>query len=159
MQGCSNFCAYCVVPYTRGPEQSRPSSEILEEVGRLVESGVKEVTLLGQNVNAYGNDLTNGDSFSGLLTRLDGVAGLERIRFTTSHPRDFNEKLAAAMAQLSARVRTYPSSYAKRFRPCAHANEERIHFRRIRQEDKAFEGRSPTCGDNYRRDRRISRGD
>jgi tRNA-2-methylthio-N6-dimethylallyladenosine synthase len=100
MQGCSNFCAYCVVPYTRGPEQSRPSAEILEEVTRLVDGGVKEVTLLGQNVNAYGNDLTNGDSFADLLSRLDSISGLERIRFTTSHPRDFNEEMASAMAEL-----------------------------------------------------------
>jgi tRNA-2-methylthio-N6-dimethylallyladenosine synthase len=67
MQGCSNFCSYCVVPFTRGPEQSRMSGEIIEEVQALTERGVREITLLGQNVNAYGNDLGNGDSFTGLL--------------------------------------------------------------------------------------------
>jgi tRNA-2-methylthio-N6-dimethylallyladenosine synthase len=102
MQGCSNFCAYCVVPYTRGPEQSRPSAEIIEEVSNLVDRGVKEVTLLGQNVNAYGNDQANGGSFADLLLRLDRIAGLERIRFTTSHPRDFTEALASAMADLKS---------------------------------------------------------
>lgn len=100
MQGCSNFCSYCVVPFTRGPEQSRQSDEIVQEVHGLVKKGIREVTLLGQNVNAYGNDLSNGDSFSGLLEKLDRITNLERIRFTTSHPRDFNEDLASAMANL-----------------------------------------------------------
>jgi tRNA-2-methylthio-N6-dimethylallyladenosine synthase len=100
MQGCSNFCSYCVVPFTRGPEQSRRSDEIVQEVHGLVEKGIREITLLGQNVNAYGNDLSNGDSFTGLLERLDHISNLKRIRFTTSHPRDFNEDLASAMANL-----------------------------------------------------------
>jgi tRNA-2-methylthio-N6-dimethylallyladenosine synthase len=100
MQGCSNFCSYCVVPFTRGPEVSRPEHEILDEILGLVDHGVKEVTLLGQNVNAYGLDLKNGCSFAGLLEELDRIAGLLRIRFTTSHPKDFNERLASAMADL-----------------------------------------------------------
>ena len=100
MQGCSNFCAYCVVPVTRGPEVSRPDHEILDEVRGLVEHGVKEVTLLGQNVNAYGLDLGGGCSFARLLAQLDGIPGLVRIRFTTSHPKDFDERLASAMADL-----------------------------------------------------------
>ncbi len=100
MQGCSNFCSYCVVPYTRGPEQSRNEHEIVEEVQRLAAAGVKEVTLLGQNVNAYGKHKEAGCSFAELLGRLDRVEGLERIRFTTSHPRDFHEDLIEAMASL-----------------------------------------------------------
>ena len=100
MQGCSNFCSYCVVPVTRGPEVSRPDHEILAEVRGLVERGVKEVTLLGQNVNAYGLDLTGGYSFARLLEELDRIPGLVRIRFTTSHPKDFDERLASAMADL-----------------------------------------------------------
>jgi tRNA-2-methylthio-N6-dimethylallyladenosine synthase len=100
MQGCSNFCSYCVVPYTRGPEQSRSEQEIIEEVQRLTAAGVKEVTLLGQNVNAYGNHKDAGCSFAELLAKLDRVTGLERIRFTTSHPRDFHEDLIEAMASL-----------------------------------------------------------
>jgi tRNA-2-methylthio-N6-dimethylallyladenosine synthase len=104
MQGCSNFCAYCVVPYTRGKEQSRPEYEIVQEVQNLVRSGVREVTLLGQNVNAYGNDLncSSSNSFVSLLKKLDAIPGLERIRFTTSHPRDFHEGLAAAIADLDS---------------------------------------------------------
>ncbi len=102
MQGCSNFCAYCVVPHTRGPEQSRPADEILREVRALVDKGVKEVTLLGQNVNAYGKDLVGKNIFPELLRRLDRIDGLERIRFTTSHPRDFHEDLALAMGNLES---------------------------------------------------------
>ncbi|MDQ7781990.1 MAG: tRNA (N6-isopentenyl adenosine(37)-C2)-methylthiotransferase MiaB, partial [Desulfomonilaceae bacterium] len=100
MQGCSNFCAYCVVPHTRGPEQSRPEQEILSEVRGLVEHGVKEVTLLGQNVNAYGKDLVGEYRFPALLRELDRIDGLKRVRFTTSHPRDFSEDLASAMGDL-----------------------------------------------------------
>jgi tRNA-2-methylthio-N6-dimethylallyladenosine synthase len=104
MQGCSNFCSYCVVPFTRGKEQSRLAHEILEEVRNLVQKGVREVTLLGQNVNAYGNDLngSTSHSFVSLLEELDAIPNLERIRFTTSHPRDFHEGLAAAMADLKS---------------------------------------------------------
>jgi len=100
MQGCSNFCSYCVVPLTRGPEQSRPLDRIVAEVQELSAKGVREITLLGQNVNAYGKDLWERTTFAGLLERLDRVQGLSRIRFTTSHPRDFNEDLIAAMADL-----------------------------------------------------------
>jgi tRNA-2-methylthio-N6-dimethylallyladenosine synthase len=102
MQGCSNFCSYCVVPFTRGHEQSRPSGEIIAEASALTARGIREVTLLGQNVNAYGNDLNNGDSFAGLLEKLDRISNLARIRFTTSHPRDFNEELICAMANLDS---------------------------------------------------------
>jgi tRNA-2-methylthio-N6-dimethylallyladenosine synthase len=98
MQGCSNFCAYCVVPFTRGPEQSRPHEEIVRDVRGLIDKGYKEVTLLGQNVNAYGRDLSNGTNFPSLLKELDRIEGLARIRFTTSHPRDFGPELARAMA-------------------------------------------------------------
>jgi tRNA-2-methylthio-N6-dimethylallyladenosine synthase len=102
MQGCSNFCSYCVVPYTRGREQSRPMGEIVNEVKELLAKGIKEVTLLGQNVNAYGNDLGNGSSFVELLEKLDNLTGLARVRFTTSHPRDFSQALARAMAGLKS---------------------------------------------------------
>jgi len=99
MQGCSNFCTYCVVPFTRGPEQSRAQDEILAEVEQIIAAGVREVTLLGQNVNAYGKDLLNGSSFPLLLRRLAAIQGLSRIRFTTSHPRDFDQDLIEAMSE------------------------------------------------------------
>ena len=100
MQGCDHFCSFCIVPYIRGREQSRPSREIIEEVERLVEMGVKEVCLLGQNVNGYGKGLKQEISFSDLLGRIDEIDGLDRIRFTTSHPKDLDEPLIRAYSDL-----------------------------------------------------------
>ena len=94
MYGCNNFCAYCVVPSARGPERSRTPEEIVAEVTDLVARGCKEVTLIGQNVNSY----SPGDTdFSGLLSMLNDIEGLERIRFTTSHPKDLSDRLIKAM--------------------------------------------------------------
>ena len=98
--GCTNFCTYCIVPYTRGKEHSRTPAKIREDVVGLVADGYKEVTLLGQNVNAYGKDLTEDASFSALLEDLNSINGLERIRFTTSHPRDMGPDLIKALATL-----------------------------------------------------------
>ena len=100
--GCSNDCAYCIVPTARGPERSRTPEAVLVEVRALVADGVLEVTLLGQNVNAFGNDLPGQgrSTFAGLLGRLDAIAGLRRVRFTTSHPRDLSDELVQAIATL-----------------------------------------------------------
>lgn len=98
--GCTNFCTYCIVPYVRGKEHSRLPGKIVKEVAALVAEGYQEVTLLGQNVNAYGKDLSLDTSFSSLLGELNDLEGLERIRFTTSHPRDMGEDLIAALADL-----------------------------------------------------------
>lgn len=100
IHGCNNFCTYCVVPYVRGRECSRKPEAVLDEVRRLAEAGYREVTLLGQNVNSYGRDLVAGVDFADLLAMLDGVERLWRIRFTTSHPRDFSDKLIEAVARL-----------------------------------------------------------
>ena len=101
MQGCDHFCSFCIVPYVRGREQSRSSREIIEEVRHLAEMGIKEVCLLGQNVNGYGKGLEEEISFSELLERINQIEGIERIRFTTSHPKDFSEKLIQAFSKLS----------------------------------------------------------
>jgi tRNA-2-methylthio-N6-dimethylallyladenosine synthase len=93
MQGCNNYCAYCVVPYVRGPEESRGSREILAEVEALAAEGVQEILLLGQNVNSYGLNREGELTFAGLLDLLEKVPGLERIRFTTSHPKDLSPEL------------------------------------------------------------------
>ena len=90
MRGCNNYCSYCVVPYTRGPEQSRGVSEILSEVENLAKNKYKEIYLLGQNVNSYGNGLSQPVTFSKLLELINNINGIERIRFTTSHPKDFS---------------------------------------------------------------------
>ncbi len=105
MSGCTNFCSYCIVPYVRGPERSRDVGDLAAEVETLVADGVREVTLLGQNVNAYGLDLRRGGearapAFPELLARLDAVEGLDRIRFMTSHPKDLGDDLVAAVADL-----------------------------------------------------------
>ncbi|NLC76108.1 MAG: tRNA (N6-isopentenyl adenosine(37)-C2)-methylthiotransferase MiaB [Clostridia bacterium] len=91
--GCNNFCSYCIVPYVRGRERSRDPQAVYEEVKELAEKGFKEVMLLGQNVNSYGKDLANKVDFADLLRSLEDVQGLERIRYMTSHPRDFSDKL------------------------------------------------------------------
>jgi len=98
--GCNNFCAYCIVPYTRGRERSRRPEAILQEIRELVEQGVIEVTLLGQNVNAYGKDLPDGIDFPQLLAKVNEIEGLKRIRFLVPHPRDFTLELVEAMARL-----------------------------------------------------------
>ncbi|HHV61104.1 MAG TPA: tRNA (N6-isopentenyl adenosine(37)-C2)-methylthiotransferase MiaB [Firmicutes bacterium] len=98
MYGCDNFCSYCIVPYVRGRERSRPFEEIIAEVTELGREGYKEVTLLGQNVNAYGKGLPEKVDFADLLAALDRIPGIERIRYTTSHPRDFSSKLIKTIA-------------------------------------------------------------
>jgi tRNA-2-methylthio-N6-dimethylallyladenosine synthase len=102
--GCNCVCSYCIVPSTRGREVSRGPSELVAEVQRLAADGVKEVTLLGQNVNSYGRDLPPGDraSFAELLARIDAVDGIERIRYTSPHPKDMREDVIAAHAELPA---------------------------------------------------------
>lgn len=100
IQGCDNFCSYCIVPYRRGREKSRPIEEIVSEVNHLVSYGTKEVTLLGQNVNSYGHDLPGKPDLSDLLTELSSVDGLMRIRFLTNHPKDMQQKLIKAIASL-----------------------------------------------------------
>ena len=100
IQGCDNFCSYCVVPYRRGREKSRPMLEIVREVSQLAKRGTKQVTLLGQNVNSYGHDLPAQPNLSDLLTELSDIDGLARIRFLTNHPKDISQKLVETIASL-----------------------------------------------------------
>lgn len=100
MQGCDNFCTYCVVPLVRGREVSRPSGEILTEVRELAASGVREITLIGQNVNSYGDKDSGEISFAELLRQVDAVEGIARIRFTTSHPKDLSDELIDCFGSL-----------------------------------------------------------
>jgi tRNA-2-methylthio-N6-dimethylallyladenosine synthase len=100
MQGCDRFCSFCIVPYVRGRERSRSSREIIEEVRRLGETGVKEICLLGQNVNAYGKGLEGEVGFAELLHRLNDIEGVERIRFTTSNAADLSDELIHAFSKL-----------------------------------------------------------
>lgn len=100
MQGCDNFCTYCIVPYVRGRERSRPSREILEEVEMLVDNGAREILLLGQNVNSYGRGLNERISFAELLHRIHAVPRVSRIRYTTSHPKDLTDDMIKCFREL-----------------------------------------------------------
>ena len=100
IQGCDNFCTYCIVPYRRGREKSRTPAEIVAEVKELVNRGAKEVTLLGQNVDSYGHDLPGKPDLADLLYELNDIEGLWRIRFLTNHPKDMSLKLVGAVAAL-----------------------------------------------------------
>ncbi len=99
MYGCDNFCSYCIVPYTRGRERSRNPEDIINEINQLVANGVIEVTLLGQNVNSYGNNCEFDMSFAQLIYKLNEINGLSRIRFMTSHPKDLSDDLIEAYKQ------------------------------------------------------------
>ena len=99
-QGCDNFCSYCIVPYRRGRERSRPMEEIVCEVKELARRGAKEVILLGQNVDSYGRDLEGKPALADLLTRLNEIEGLARLRFLTNHPKDMSQKLIKTIAGL-----------------------------------------------------------
>ncbi len=97
MYGCNNFCTYCIVPYVRGRERSRPLDEVAAEAAELAAQGFREITLLGQNVNSYGKDVPGHADFADLLAAVDKVEGIARIRYMTSHPRDMNDKVIAAV--------------------------------------------------------------
>ena len=102
MEGCSKYCSFCVVPYTRGEEVSRPLNDVMAEIRSLVAKGVKEVTLLGQNVNAYAGEMEDGEraDFALLLAAVHAIPEIGRIRFTTSHPLEFTQRLIDAYAKL-----------------------------------------------------------
>jgi len=103
MEGCSKYCSFCVVPYTRGAEVSRPFADVLGEIAVLADQGVKEVTLLGQNVNAWRGEIGGEPAdFAELLRYVAEIDGIERIRYTTSHPREFTQRLIDAHAELPA---------------------------------------------------------
>ena len=100
MRGCDNYCSYCIVPYVRGREFSRPVADIIDEVKGLADDGCKEITLLGQNVNSYGKGLNGKVTLATLLRELDPIEGIERIRFVTSHPRDMTKEIIEAVGEL-----------------------------------------------------------
>ena len=99
MYGCNNFCSYCIVPYVRGRERSREPKDIIREVERFVKEGVKEVMLLGQNVNSYGKNLEDPITFAQLLEQIEQIEGLKRIRFMTSHPKDLSDELIEVLGR------------------------------------------------------------
>jgi len=100
--GCNNFCTYCIVPFVRGRERSRRADDIIDEIKKLCDEGAKEITLLGQNVNSYGNDLDESVTFPNLLRRIDAETGVSRLRFMTSHPKDLTDELIACYGGLKS---------------------------------------------------------
>ncbi len=100
IQGCNNFCSYCIVPYRRGREKSRLVDDIIRQIEQLTANGIREVTLVGQNVDSYGHDLSDTPDLADLLTEVNRIDGLARIRFLTSHPKDMSQKLVEAIASL-----------------------------------------------------------
>jgi tRNA-2-methylthio-N6-dimethylallyladenosine synthase len=107
MEGCSKYCSFCVVPYTRGEEMSRPLIDVLKEITRLAEKGVREINLLGQNVNAYRGSLQDGDQVADLaylISLMADINGIDRIRYTTSHPVEFSDSLIDVYAEVPALV-------------------------------------------------------
>lgn len=98
MYGCNNFCTYCIVPYVRGRERSRKKDDIINECKELIKQGYKEITLLGQNVNSYGNDLSDGSNFADLIKEVASIDGKFRLRFMTNHPKDFTDEMIYAIA-------------------------------------------------------------
>lgn len=101
MYGCNNFCTYCIVPYVRGRERSRAISDVIADVKQVLSEGYKEITLLGQNVDSYGNDLKDGTNFACLLKEISALPGKFRLRFMTSHPKDFNKEVVDVIAASS----------------------------------------------------------
>ncbi len=101
MYGCNNFCTYCIVPYVRGRERSRAIADVIADVKQVLSEGYKEITLLGQNVDSYGNDLKDGTNFAGLLKEIAALDGKFRLRFMTSHPKDFNKEVVDVIAASS----------------------------------------------------------
>ncbi len=137
MQGCNNHCAYCIVPAVRGAERSRRPGEILEEIGLLERSGVREVLLLGQNVNSYGRGLEEEIGFAGLLRRIAEKTGLSRIRFTTSHPKDLTEELMVCFAELAPLCKHLHLPVQAGLGPRACPYEQGLHRSRIHRKGRA----------------------
>jgi tRNA-2-methylthio-N6-dimethylallyladenosine synthase len=100
MEGCDNFCSYCIVPFVRGRETSLPAATIIDRADQLIRQGIREITLIGQNVNSYNGKNKAEPSFAGLLRALDGIPGLQRLRFTTSHPKDLSDELIGLFGEL-----------------------------------------------------------
>ena len=130
-EGCDKFCTFCVVPYTRGAEVSRPAAQIVAEVERLAAAGVREITLIGQNVNAYHGPGPDGAAWTlaKLLRRLAQVPGIARLRYTTSHPRDMLRRSDRGACRLAGTDALRASAGAVRIRPHSGGDEPQAHAR------------------------------
>ena len=160
-EGCDKFCTFCVVPYTRGAEMSRPVEKIVAEVERLAAAGVREVTLIGQNVNAYHGEGADGApaTLGRLLRRLAQVPGIARLRYTTSHPRDMDDDLIAAHGDLRRADAVRASAGAVRLRPHPGGDEPPPHARRLSRRHRAAARRARRPRLHLGFHRRLSRRD
>ncbi len=131
IEGCDKTCAYCVVPFTRGPERSRTSASVMAEARRLADTGYTEIQLLGQNVNSYRDPSPAGWDFATLLDRVGRVPGIRRVRFTTSHPRDFVKPIVDAIESQSHPLQSRASARAVRLDPRARRHAAPLHARRV----------------------------
>ncbi len=161
MEGCSKFCSYCVVPYTRGEEVSRPAASVLEEVRALVAQGVGEITLLGQNVNAYEGPRPGAApmDLGQLIRAISAMPGVERVRFTTSHPLNFGDTLIEAFAHTRKLANHLHLPGAERFGPHPGADAAWVHGAGVQAEAAAPQGRAAGYHGFHRPDRGLSRRD
>jgi tRNA A37 methylthiotransferase MiaB len=162
MEGCSKYCSYCVVPYTRGEEVSRPFDDVLTEIAGLAAQGVREVTLLGQNVNAYrgvmGNTAEIAD-FALLIEYVADIPGIERIRYTTSHPNEFTQRLIDVYASGAQAGEPPAPAGAARQRPHPDGHEARLHRHGIQEHGAQAARDPPRHGHEQRLHRGLSRRD
>ena len=158
-EGCDKFCSFCVVPYTRGAEASRPVAAILDEIARLASAGVREVTLLGQNVNAYHgvDDKGHPTGLAGLIRAAAAVPGICRVRYTTSHPDDMSEDLIAGPPRHSGARALSPSARSVRLGHCPEIDEPPPSRRRLSRHCRARARRAPGHRLLFRLHRRLSR--
>ena len=156
-QGCNCVCSYCIVPSTRGREQSRPAPELLDEVRALAGDGVREITLLGQNVNSYGRDLRGDDrlSFAELLRGIDAIDGIDRIRYTSPHPKDMKEDVIAAHAECRGRLRAHPPAAAVGLDADPEGDAPDLQPRALPRPRRADPGARPRRGAHDRHHRRL----
>ena len=161
MEGCSKYCTFCVVPYTRGDEVSRGFDSVMEEVRQLAEQGVGEITLLGQNVNAYAGPMGDGTivDLATLIHYVAGVPGIERIRFTTSHPVEFGDSLDRGLRQRPQARQSPASCSAVGFGPDPEPHEARLHGARVQGKIAAPARGAPFDSGFHRHHCRVSRGD
>ena len=144
-EGCDKFCTFCVVPYTRGAEVSRPVAKIVDDVMRLADNGVREITLIGQNVNAYHGEGPDGRTWplGKLLHRLAEIPGIVRLRYSTSHPRDVDDTPDRGASRPARADAVRASAGAVRFRPDSRRDEPQTYRRRLPQRHRPFPRRSP----------------
>ena len=158
MEGCSKYCTFCVVPYTRGEEVSRPFDDVLTEIADLADQGVMEITLLGQNVNAYRGPMGDGSEIADFATLLEYVAeipGIERIRYTTSHPKEMTPRLIAAHGAIDKLVAAAAPAGAVGLGPRARRDEARLHGARVQVDRPPAARRAPGPVAHVRLHRRL----